>query len=400
MDIKRVGSQPSAKGPSEWFTGTVRIDPLFQAPDPALVQGASVTFEPGARTAWHTHPLGQTLIVTAGCGWAQREGGPIEEIRPGDVVWFPPGEKHWHGATPATAMTHIAIQEKLDGKVVDWMEQSVTSNTAGNLMRFRIFVAAAASLALPVLTCAQAQKTAVTPSSNALRPVPALDDVRMVSPALERYTQQTAMGDLWKRPDLSRRDRSIVTLTALIGRNQTIEMPYYFNMALDNSVRPSEISEIITHLAFYSGWGNAISAVAVAKDVFRKRCIRSDQLPPASGELLPIDEAAEAQRAARVQQDVGQVAPGLVQYTSDVLFHDLWLRPALAPRDRSLVAVSALIATGQVAQIPYHLNRAMDNGLTKAQAAEVLTHLAFYAGWPNVFSAISVAKRVFDERPK
>ena len=122
MDIKRVGSQPSAKGPSEWFTGTVRIDPLFQAPDPALVQGASVTFEPGARTAWHTHPLGQTLIVTAGCGWAQREDGPIEEIRPGDVVWFASGEKHWHGATPTTAMTHIAIQEKLNGKVVDWME--------------------------------------------------------------------------------------------------------------------------------------------------------------------------------------------------------------------------------------------------------------------------------------
>jgi quercetin dioxygenase-like cupin family protein len=123
MEIKRVGSQASGKGPSEWFTGTVRIDPLFQTPDPALVQGASVTFEPGARTAWHTHPLGQTLIVTAGCGWAQREGGPIEEIRPGDVVWFPPGEKHWHGATPTTAMTHIAIQEKLNGKVVDWMEQ-------------------------------------------------------------------------------------------------------------------------------------------------------------------------------------------------------------------------------------------------------------------------------------
>jgi len=123
MDIKRVGSQPSAKGPSEWFTGAVRIDRLFQAPDPALVQVSSVTFEPGARTAWHTHPLGQTLIVTAGCGWAQREGGPVEDIRPGDVVWFPPGEKHWHGATPTTAMTHIAIQEKLDGKVVDWMEQ-------------------------------------------------------------------------------------------------------------------------------------------------------------------------------------------------------------------------------------------------------------------------------------
>ena len=122
MEIKRCGSQPSARGPSEWFTGTVRIDPLLQAPDPALVQTASVTFEPGARTAWHTHPLGQILIVIAGCGRARRWGGPIEEIRPGDVVWFPPGEKHWHGASPTTAMTHIAIQEKLDGKVVDWLE--------------------------------------------------------------------------------------------------------------------------------------------------------------------------------------------------------------------------------------------------------------------------------------
>jgi quercetin dioxygenase-like cupin family protein len=123
MEIKRVGSQPSGKGPAEWFTGTVRIDPLFTAPDPAFVAGASVTFEPGARTAWHTHPLGQTLIVTAGTGWAQREGGLIEEIHPGDVVWFAPNEKHWHGATPTTAMTHIAIQEKKDGKVVEWMEQ-------------------------------------------------------------------------------------------------------------------------------------------------------------------------------------------------------------------------------------------------------------------------------------
>ncbi len=123
MDIKRAGSQPSAKGPSEWFTGTVRIDALFQAPDPARAVGASVTFEPGARTAWHTHPLGQTLIVTTGCGLVQREAGPIEEIRPGDVVWIPPGEKHWHGATAMTAMTHIAIQEQLNGQLVEWMEK-------------------------------------------------------------------------------------------------------------------------------------------------------------------------------------------------------------------------------------------------------------------------------------
>jgi quercetin dioxygenase-like cupin family protein len=123
MEIKRSGSQLSNKGPADWFTGTVRIDALFQANAPARAAGASVTFEPGARTAWHTHPLGQTLIVTAGCGLAQRLGGPIEQIRPGDVIWFPPGEKHWHGATATTAMTHIAIQEQLDGKAVDWMEK-------------------------------------------------------------------------------------------------------------------------------------------------------------------------------------------------------------------------------------------------------------------------------------
>ncbi len=123
MEIRPSGSQPSSKGPANYFSGTVRIDPLFDAPAPARGRGASVTFEPGARTAWHTHPLGQTLIVTAGCGWAQRWGAPVEVIRPGDVVWFPPGEKHWHGATPTVALVHIAVQEQLDGKVVDWMEQ-------------------------------------------------------------------------------------------------------------------------------------------------------------------------------------------------------------------------------------------------------------------------------------
>ena len=123
MEIQRIGSQPSAKGPEDWFTGTVRIDPLFGANEYRRGAGNSVTFEPGARTAWHVHPLGQTLIVTFGCGWVQREGGFIEEIYPGDIVWIAPGEKHWHGATPTTAMTHIAIQEHLDGKMVDWMEK-------------------------------------------------------------------------------------------------------------------------------------------------------------------------------------------------------------------------------------------------------------------------------------
>ncbi len=231
------------------------------------------------------------------------------------------------------------------------------------------------------------------------QPMPTGEDVPMVSPALEKYTQGP-LADLWKRPGLAPRDRSIVTLAALIARNQTNEMPQYLSLALDNGVKPREISEIITHLAFYSGWANAMAAVGAAKEIFARRGIGPDQLPAATPQPLPLDEAAEAQRAARVEQQFGSVAPGVVQYTTDLLFRDLWLRPDLAPRDRSLVTVSALIASGQVAQIPYHLNRAMDNGLTQAQAAEVITQLAFYAGWPNAFSALPVAKEVFEKRPK
>ena len=176
------------------------------------------------------------------------------------------------------------------------------------------------------------------------------DAVRTVAPALERYTE-TTLSEVWKRPDLSARDRSLVTVAALIARNQAAQLSPYLNRAFDNGVKAAELSEVITHLAFYSGWGNAMS-------------------------------------------------PGVVQYTSDPLFHDLWRRPALAPRDRSLVTVSALIASGQVAQITFHLNRAMDDGLTKAEASEVLTHLLFYAGRPNVMSAVPVAMDVFEKRPK
>jgi len=226
-----------------------------------------------------------------------------------------------------------------------------------------------------------------------------LDDIKPVAPALGKYAQGP-VSELWKRAGLSHRDRSIVTISALIARNQTIEMPYYMNLALDAGVKAREISEIITHLAFYSGWANAISAVAVAKDVFAQRNIGVDQLPPVSPTPLPLDKDAEAKRATGVEQNFGSVAPGIVQYTTDVLFRDLWLRPDLAPRDRSLVTVSALIASGQVAQITYHLNRAMDNGLTKEQAGEVVTHLAFYAGWPNAFSALPVVKDVIEKRAK
>jgi len=228
--------------------------------------------------------------------------------------------------------------------------------------------------------------------------MPASNDITMVAPALAKYAQGP-VAELWKRPGLTSRDRSIVTVAALIARNQTIEMPHYLNLALDNGVKPREISEIITHLAFYSGWANAMSAAAVARDVFAQRKIGTDQLPPASPALLPLDKDAEEKRATAVGQQFGNVSPGLVQNTTDVLFRDLWLRPDLAPRDRSLVTVSALIASGQSAQITYHLNRAMDNGLTPEEAGEVVTHLAFYAGWPNAFSALPVVKDVIEKRP-
>jgi 4-carboxymuconolactone decarboxylase len=258
----------------------------------------------------------------------------------------------------------------------------------------KALAATIASIFLMASSLAEAQQPNV--AGRRLSP----DDVRRVAPALEKYTQERLYGEVWKRPGLSPRDRSIVTVSALMARQLTAPMPYYFNQALDNGVKPSELSEIITHLAFYSGWANAMAAVGPARDVFAQRGIGPDQVAPASPTLLPLDEAAEADRATRVGQQFGAVAPGIVQYTTDVLFRDLWLRPDLAPRDRSLVTVSALIASGQVAQIPYHLNRAMDNGLTQEQAAEVITHLAFYVGWPNAFSALPVAKEVFEKRPR
>ncbi|MDE1146581.1 MAG: carboxymuconolactone decarboxylase family protein [Azospirillaceae bacterium] len=227
---------------------------------------------------------------------------------------------------------------------------------------------------------------------------PSWDDIRAVSPALEKYTKGMLLDELWHRPGLSPRDRSIVTLAVLITRGQTVELPYHVNLALDNGVKPAEISEIVTHLAFYSGWANATGAIAPIKQVFDRRGIGADQLPPASPPLLPLDQAAEDKRAAMVEQNAGPVSPGLVHFTGEALFRDLWLRPGLAPRDRSLVTISSLIASAQVAQITFHLNKAMDNGLTKAEAQEVLTQLAFYAGWPNVFSAVPVVKAVFEAR--
>ncbi len=259
----------------------------------------------------------------------------------------------------------------------------------------RLLAVTVLSLSLTGASLAQGQQGRAPAASDA---VPVAVELDQVAPALGRYRQEALLGNLWRRPDLSPRDRSIVTVAALIARNQTAEMSQHLDLALENGVRPGELSEIITHLAFYSGWGNAMAAVAAAREVFARRGIGAGQLPPASPGLLPLDEAAEARRAAAVARDVGPVVPGLEQFTTDVLFGDLWSRPGLAPRDRSLITVTALIASGQVAQVPFHLNRAMDNGLTRPQAAEVVTHLAFYAGWPNAFSAVPVVRGVFESR--
>jgi 4-carboxymuconolactone decarboxylase len=223
-------------------------------------------------------------------------------------------------------------------------------------------------------------------------------DLATVSPALARYERDVLLDGVWNRPGLSRRDRSVITLAALVARGQSGSLSFYADQALEHGVTPGEVSEIVTHLAFYAGWGNAAAAASSIEGVFAEHGIGPDRLPPASPRLLPIDQASEDRRASVVEQTVGPVSPSLVTDTGAVLFHDLWLRPGLVPRDRSMVTVAALIASGQFAQITFHLGKAMDNGLSSGEAAELLSHLAYYAGWPSAMSAVPVFKSVFESR--
>lgn len=239
-----------------------------------------------------------------------------------------------------------------------------------------------------------------TTAATAQGPLPVdAEALSAVAPALDAYTRDDLFGRVWQGAALSPRDRSLVTLAALIARSESEGMADYIGFALDNGVTPAEVSETITHLAFYAGWQNAMGAVAAAASVFDARRIAGDELPAAAPtEMLALDEASEANRQSRVQETYGNVSQGVVDNTEALLFRDLWLRPALAPRDRSLVTVAALIAAGHVNQMTFHLNRAMDNGLTQDEASAMLAHIAFYAGWPNVFSAMPVAKTVFESR--
>jgi len=224
--------------------------------------------------------------------------------------------------------------------------------------------------------------------------------VQEVTPQLYDYTTRLLFGEVWKRPELKSRDRSLITLSALIANGQSAQLTGHLNLGLDNGLKPSEISALITHLAFYAGWPNAMSATAVADKVFTERHIAHDTIAPAGGEPLALDAASETKRRAAVQSATEGVAPKLGDYTNDVLFADLWRDPGLTARDRSLVTMASLIAQGQAAQLPFHLNRAMDNGLTQTEASEVVTHLAFYVGWPKAMSAVPVLKEVFESRKK
>lgn len=370
IHITPGGATPPALGNARNFTGIVHIEGAFQPAPPARAGGATVTFEPGARTAWHCHPLGQTLVVTSGVGCVQQEGQPVREIRRGDVVWIPPETRHWHGATRTTAMTHVAVAESLDGSAVEWHEP-VTDRDYNK-------------------QCHLTQNVTINHNSSTF--------VARVTPALAHTTEARLHAEVWNRPWLNKRDRSLVTLTAMVTLGHECTLTDAFEQAIENGVTPGELSETITHLAYYSGWGSAMGAVGPASEVFERHGVGVEQLPKAVETLLAVDEVAESLRAATVEENYGAVAPGVVQYTTEALFRELWLRPGLAPRDRCLVTVSSLIASGHVAQLTYHLGRAIDHGLTREQSSEVLTQLAFYAGWPRVFSALPVVKAVFENR--
>jgi 4-carboxymuconolactone decarboxylase len=353
---------------------------LFEARDPSHASGGSVTFAPGARTAWHSHPRGQILIVTAGTGRVQRWGDPVQEIRAGDVVRIPAGEKHWHGASPQEAMTHIAITEHRDGAVVEWMEQ--VSDQQYN---------AAASPPTPEPPSDRQPSSSGKPS-GVLQP--------RIAPGLATLTDDVLFGDVWTRPELSPRNRSLVTVSVLIATGKTAQLAGHLNRALANGVRPSEASGFLAHLAIYCGWPNAVSALDIYDQVYTARKIDTATLR-AVEPRLPAP-ASDAARARGVSEEFGMTAPKFTQLTNDVVFGDLWRRPDLSPRDlsprdRSLVTIAALAAMGDDGQLDVYLRRGVESGLTRAQITEALTHLGFYAGWPKATKAITAVSRTLSQ---
>jgi 4-carboxymuconolactone decarboxylase len=369
MVITRSDSRAARPAPAENFTGGVRVEALFEALDPSHASGGSVMFEPGARTAWHSHPRGQILIVTAGTGRVQRWGDPIEEIRQGDVVRIPAGEKHWHGAAPQASMTHIAITEHRDGTRVQWMER--VSDEQYN---------------------AVAPSPQPQPSSQqqgAARPSGALQ--QKIAPGLATLTDEVLFGDVWRRPELSPRDRSLVTVSVLIATGKPAQLAGHLGRALDNGVQPKEASALLAHLAIYGGWPNAVSALDVYEQVYVARKVETAALR-AVGPRLPAP-ATDAARARAVNDELATVAPKFVQLTNDVVFDNLWRRSDLTLRDRCLVTIAALAAMGDDDQLDFYLRRGLESGLTRVQITEAVTHLGFYAGWAKATKAMTAVTR-------
>jgi 4-carboxymuconolactone decarboxylase len=385
MVITRDGSRAVQPGPAANFMGDVRVEMLFEAVDPSHTSGGSVTFEPGARTAWHSHPRGQILIVTAGTGRVQRWDNPVEEIRAGDVVRIPAGEKHWHGASPNASMTHIAITEHRDGTAVQWMEKVSNEQYNGSLV----------SPEGTERTPAQARVTSEQPSQPVSQPPasgrPSGPVQQRIAPGLATLTDDVLFGDVWRRTELSPRDRSLVTISVLIATGKPAQLAGHLGRALDNGVQPREASGLLAHLAVYCGWPSAVSALEVYDQVYTARKVDTSALR-ATGSRLPVP-ASDSARAQTLTEEMEAVAPKYVQLTNDVVFDDLWRRPDLSVRDRSLVTIVALAAMGDDDQLDFYLRRAIESGLTRAQITEALTHLGFYAGWPKATKAITAVTK-------
>jgi 4-carboxymuconolactone decarboxylase len=371
LAISRSGSRLVRPAPAQNFTGSVQVEMLFEAVDPSHASGGSVTFQPGARTDWHSHPRGQILIITAGSGRVQRWGDPVEEIRPGDVVRIPAGAKHWHGASPQASMTHIAISEHRDGSTVQWMEQVTDEQYNG------------------VPAALQPQPSNSQPGT----PRPSGPLQQELAPGMAALTDDVLYGDVWRRPDLSPRDRSLVTITALIAVGKTTPLAGHLGRALDNGLRPAEASGLLAHLAIYCGWPSAVAALDAYEQVYTARKIDTAALR-AESPRLPA-HASDAARAKAVTEGFGAVAPKFVQLTNDVVFDDLWRRPDLSVRDRSLVTIVALAAMGDDEQFEFYLRRGLEAGLTRDQIVEAVTHLGFYAGWGKATTALTEISRSF-----
>ena len=366
--ITRAGSRAVRPGPAEHFTGNARVEMLFEAVDPSYASGGTVTFEAGARTAWHSHPRGQILIITAGAGRVQRWGDPIQEVRSGDVVRIPAGQKHWHGASPSASMTHIAVSEHRDGSVVQWMEKVTDEQYNGSPAR---------------------QPQPASPPQGASRPSGPVQ--QRIAPGLAALTDDVLYGDVWRRTELSPRDRSLVTISVLIATGKPAQLTGHLSRALDNGVQPGEASGLLAHLAIYCGWPSAVSALEVYDQVYTARKIDPASLRTVAPRLpAPGSDAA---RATAMTDELGTVAPKFVQLTNDVVFDDLWRRADLSVRDRSLVTIAALAAMGDDDQLDVYLRRAIESGLTRSQIAEAMTHLAFYAGWPRATAAMTAVTR-------